>query len=65
MEAKPMRRRTFIAPSAGAAIGLAAEGVGARKLRFDAEAEALKTDAGANALLRRTYRKPWVVPEKV
>jgi predicted dehydrogenase len=39
--------------------------VGARKLRFDAEAEAFKNDADANALLRRTYRKPWVVPEKV
>ncbi len=36
-----------------------------RSLAFDAEKERFKGDAEANRLLRREYRKPFVVPEKV
>ena len=36
-----------------------------RALRFDAAAETLAGDAGAHRLLGRTYRKPYVLPEKV
>jgi predicted dehydrogenase len=36
-----------------------------RVLHFDEATETLKDDAEANALLARTYRKPFVVPEKV
>lgn len=36
-----------------------------RTLRFDASTETLAGDAEANALLGRSYRKPFVVPEKV
>jgi predicted dehydrogenase len=36
-----------------------------RALRFDAETETIIGDAEANKLLGRTYRKPFVLPEKV
>jgi predicted dehydrogenase len=36
-----------------------------RTLRFDAATETLSADAGANEMLGRTYRKPFVLPEKV
>ncbi|HZV04225.1 MAG TPA: Gfo/Idh/MocA family oxidoreductase [Gemmataceae bacterium] len=36
-----------------------------RRLSFDAETETLRGDAEANHLLGRTYRPPFVVPEKV
>jgi predicted dehydrogenase len=36
-----------------------------RALRFDADTETLVGDAEANRLLGRTYRKPFVLPEKV
>jgi predicted dehydrogenase len=36
-----------------------------RKLHIDAATEGFVDDAEANALLRRTYRAPWVVPEMV
>lgn len=36
-----------------------------RKLEFDGETETFKNDAGANALLTRKYRAPFVVPDKV
>jgi hypothetical protein len=36
-----------------------------RALRFDAHTETLLDDAEANRLLGRTYRRPFVVPEKV
>ena len=39
--------------------------VGNRKLYFDGKTESFKDDAKANAWLKRTYRKPWVVPEQV
>jgi hypothetical protein len=39
--------------------------LGGRKLVADAETETLVDDAEANALLRREYRAPWVVPESV
>jgi len=36
-----------------------------RTLRFDAATETFKDDREANALLARSYRKPFVLPEKV
>jgi len=36
-----------------------------RKLRFDGKAEKFVSDAEADALLTRTYRAPYAVPEKV
>jgi predicted dehydrogenase len=36
-----------------------------RALRFDAETETIVDDAEANKLLGRSYRKPFVLPEKV
>jgi len=39
--------------------------VGNRKLLFDPAAERFVNDPEADRLLKRTYRKPWVVPEKV
>jgi hypothetical protein len=39
--------------------------LGGRKLVVDPDTESLVDDAEANAMLRREYRKPWVVPESV
>ncbi|MFQ6098799.1 MAG: Gfo/Idh/MocA family oxidoreductase, partial [Armatimonadota bacterium] len=38
--------------------------VGGRRLDFDADTESFLDDKHANRLLKRTYRRPWVVPEK-
>ena len=40
-------------------------GMRARKLEFDASTETFVNDPEANHLLKRVYRDPWVVPEKV
>ena len=45
-------------------LGNAAYRVG-RALRFDAATETFPGDAEANRLLSRTYRKPFVMPDKV
>ncbi len=45
-------------------LGNIAHRVG-RRLTFDAAAETLRGDADANRLLGRTYRAPFVMPEKV
>ncbi len=39
--------------------------VGNRKLKFDGETETFLNDTEADRYLKATYRKPWVVPEKV
>ena len=39
--------------------------VGNRKLRFDPRTQSFPNDSDANHYLRRTYRKPWVVPDEV
>jgi len=39
--------------------------VGGRMLEFDLAKEAFVDDGQANQYLKRTYRKPWVVPENV
>jgi len=39
--------------------------LGNRKLEFDSATETFVNDQEANQLLRRSYREPWVVPEKV
>ena len=39
--------------------------LGGQKLTFDAATETCVDNAAANALLKREYRSPWVVPEKV
>jgi len=39
--------------------------LGGRKLDFDAGTETFVGDSQANAMLRREYRAPWVVPEVV
>jgi len=39
--------------------------LGGRKLVFDAETESLVGDAEASRYLKRTYRSPWAVPERV
>ena len=39
--------------------------VGNRALHFDADTETFPDDAEANNLLKRVYRKPWVLPEEV
>ena len=36
-----------------------------RELKFDPKTETFVGDAAANQLLRREYRKPFVVPENV
>ncbi len=36
-----------------------------RKLRFDATAEAFSVDEEANSYLKRDYRPPFVVPDRV
>ncbi|MFQ5811027.1 MAG: Gfo/Idh/MocA family protein, partial [Armatimonadota bacterium] len=38
---------------------------GGRKLYFDADTETFIGDKEANKLVKRTYRKPWVIPDKV
>lgn len=38
---------------------------GGRKLTVDSASETLKDDPEANKFLKREYRSPWVVPEKV
>ena len=38
---------------------------GGRSLKFDAANERFVGDAGANDLLKRDYREPWVVPQEV
>ena len=39
--------------------------LGGRKLIVDSKTETLVDDAEANKMLKREYRAPWVVPEKV
>jgi predicted dehydrogenase len=39
--------------------------VGNRRLAFDAGTESFPNDPDANKLLRRAYRDPWIVPERV
>jgi len=39
--------------------------VGNRKLKFDGETETFLNDTEADRYLKATYRKPWVLPEKV
>lgn len=39
--------------------------LGGRKLTVDAASETLQDDPEANKFLKREYRSPWVVPEKV
>jgi predicted dehydrogenase len=39
--------------------------VGNRYLKFDGMREAFPGDSEANTLLKRNYREPWVIPEKV
>ena len=38
---------------------------GNHQVVFDASSETFGADATANQYLQRTYRKPWVVPEKI
>ena len=39
--------------------------LGGQKLTFDPANETCVANDAANALLKREYRDPWVVPEKV
>ena len=39
--------------------------LGGRRLEFDGKTETFVNDPGANQLLKRTYRDPWIVPEEV
>ena len=39
--------------------------VGNRKLRYDGATEKFVNDAEADKYLKASYRKPWVIPEKV
>lgn len=39
--------------------------VGNRRLAFDAASETFPGEADANAYLKRTYRKPWIIPDLV
>ncbi|MBN2272451.1 MAG: Gfo/Idh/MocA family oxidoreductase [Sedimentisphaerales bacterium] len=39
--------------------------VGNQKLEFDSQSESFSNSDQANKLLKRQYRKPWVVPEEV
>ena len=36
-----------------------------RKLTWDPKTETFVNDKEANALLKRTYRAPWIVPDEV
>ncbi len=46
-------------------LGNIAYRVGGRKLRFDRTTETFRGDKDANALIKREYRAPFVIPEKV
>jgi hypothetical protein len=46
-------------------LGNIAYRLGGRKLPFDAKTERFVNDDKANALVKRTYRDPWAVPETV
>ena len=46
-------------------LGNIAYRVGGRKLHFDKATERFRTDKDANALIKREYRAPFVIPEKV
>jgi predicted dehydrogenase len=46
-------------------LGNIAYRAGCRKLAFDGATESFPGDAAANALLKREYRQPYVIPEKV
>ncbi|HOB75477.1 MAG TPA: Gfo/Idh/MocA family oxidoreductase [Phycisphaerae bacterium] len=46
-------------------IGNISYRLGGRKLVLDGEKERFVGDDEANAMLKRTYREPWVVPEEV
>ena len=46
-------------------LGNISHRLGGRKLTFDAKTERCVNDADANALVKRTYRAPWVVPDVV
>jgi hypothetical protein len=39
--------------------------LGGRKLVVDAKTETIVDDAEANGMLKREYRAPWVIPDKV
>lgn len=39
--------------------------LGKRPLHFDGKSETFTDDPEANALLKRTYRRPWVIPDQV
>ena len=39
--------------------------VGNKQLEFDSETETIKNNNNANKYIKRTYRKPWVLPENV
>jgi len=39
--------------------------VGKRRLEWDNDKMQFINDDEANAMIKRTYRKPWVVPEEV
>jgi len=39
--------------------------LGGRRLRFDGKTESFIDEDRANKLIKRRYREPWVVPEKV
>lgn len=46
-------------------LGNIAHRVGNRRLVFDSATESFVNDAEANRLVKRAYRAPWVVPDKV
>ncbi len=39
--------------------------LGGRRLAWDSATETFVNDSEANALIRREYREPWVVPDEV
>jgi uncharacterized Fe-S cluster protein YjdI len=39
--------------------------LGGEKLAIDAETESITNSEKGKALLKREYRKPWVIPEQV
>ena len=39
--------------------------LGGRKLTLDPTTETFVNDSQANQLVKRNYRKPWVIPDKV